>query len=427
MSALALFLRGRLLPTWRTGGAEELSKLSANQELAEFLRIYWQRPIALQGAPPRAYSDLEASLRPEACGACHPQQFVDWQGSLHARAMGPGPWGQIIDLTKTSPDDAMSCMACHAPLGEQFPLLTKGENQGGFERNPRFDSALQLQGITCAACHVRQRRRFGPPKPEGAQATRYPPGMPNHGGAERTPHFERAEFCKDCHQFDPENSLLVNGKPLQDTYREWKNSIWGKGDAACQDCHMPNRRHLWRGIHDREWVKGGVQIKVQLHEPKSGAGETVSAAVEVTNSAVGHKFPTYVTPKIFVRALLTDKRGKELPGTLKQQIIGWDARFEDGEWKEFFDTRIPPGETLKHKFDWVPPPKAHRVRVWLEVHPDHFYHVHFYPSYLKNNDLSPEGRRLIERALEESGKTRYVLFEEILPLKTPSKTARAPK
>jgi hypothetical protein len=106
----------------------------------------------------------------------------------------------------------------------------------------------------------------------------------------------------------------------------------------------------------------------------------VAATAEVTNSAVGHKFPSYITPKVFLRASLLDSSGKSLPGTLKQQTIGWDARFEDGEWKEYFDTRISPGESFKQRFEWALSTRADKIRVWLEVHPDHFYHVHFYPS-----------------------------------------------
>lgn len=138
--------------------------------------------------------------------------------------------------------------------------------------------------------------------------------------------------------------------------------------------------------------------------------------MEVTNAAVGHKFPTYTTPKVFVRAALLDDRVKILPGTNQERIIGWDARFDGGEWKEYFDTRIPPGEKSQNIFRWNLPPQARKVRAWVEVQPDHFYHVHFYPAYLKGESLSPEGRKLIERALEDSGSTPYILFEEILPL-----------
>jgi hypothetical protein len=309
-------------------------------------------------------------------------------------------------------------MTCHAPLGEQMPFMAKATDsrEKSPAKNPHFDSQLQLQGITCAACHVRQHQRFGPPKAKGASAPTYPPGMPDHGGVQRTPYFEKAEFCKDCHQFDPKNSLLVNGKPLQDTYREWKNSVWGKGEAGCQECHMPNRRHLWKGIHDAEWVRSGVRMETQITKGGSTPGSSVELKVEVINAAVGHKFPTYITAKVFVRAVLLDQSSKTLPGTQQERIIGWDARFEGGEWREYFDTRIPPGERFQEIFRWNLPSGAKKVRAWVEVYPDHFYHVHFYPPYLKGENLTPEGRRLVEKALQDSGRSSYILFDKVIPL-----------
>lgn len=392
--------------------------LSVNQNLDDFFRVYWQRPIPLQGPAPSAFTDKEASLTPEACGSCHAQQYADWKESLHSKAMGPGPWGQIVDLAHNSPEEAIQCMTCHAPLSEQSPLVAKASNgeRETYEKNPYFDSQLQLRGITCAACHVRQHRRFGPSKAEGAAATKYPAGMSNHGGVQRTPYFEKAEFCKDCHQFDPENSVLVNGKPMQDTYREWKDSIWGQGEAACQDCHMPGRRHFWKGIHDREWVKEGVRIDAELKTAGSVPGNPVELSVGITNAAVGHKFPTYSTPKIFIRVALLNDRGRVVQGTMQEKIIGWDVRFEGGEWKERFDTRIPPGEKAESIFRWAVPIEAKKIRAWVEVHPDHFYHNHFYPAYLQDNSNSAEGRRLIQKALEESGRTSYVLFEKDVQL-----------
>ena len=416
---LLLFLFFRFLPM--SGSKDFKPSVSPSRDLPieDFFRSYWQRPVPLQGSPPVSFTEKEASLSPEACGSCHPQQYADWKDSLHSKAMGAGPWGQILDLEKTSPDQAIPCMTCHAPLSEQMPTVetTSGDGQKAYAKNPRFDAQLQLQGITCAACHVRQHQRFGPPKTEGPAATQYPSGMPNHSGAKRSPYFEKAEFCRDCHQFDPENTtLLVNGKPLQDTFREWQSSLWGQGGAACQQCHMPKRRHLWRGIHDPEMVKNGVQVSAQIAPtaPSPGAGPELN--VEVKNSAVGHKFPTYVTPKVFVRAELWDHAGKALPGSQQEKVIGWDVRFENGEWKEYFDTRVPPGESFRSTFQWKQARGAKTVRAWVEVHPDHFYHVHFYPAYLKDEKLSPEGRKLVERALRDSGRTPYILFDRVISL-----------
>lgn len=416
--AFLLLVFAWFFPSWNQNNPRSTLSLSLDQDIEGFFKAYWQRPISLQGVPPTSFTEKEASLRPEACGSCHPEQYADWKESLHSKALGPGPWGQVVDLTQNSPEEAISCMTCHAPLSEQMPFIPKAAkgDEKSLEKNPHFDANLELQGITCAACHVRQHRRFGPPKAEGAAATKYPVGMPNHGGVQRTPYFEKAEFCKDCHQFDSENTVLVNGKPLQDTYREWKNSTWGQGEAACQDCHMPGRRHLWKGIHDKEWVKEGVRIEAYLKKGASIAGSPLELSVEVTNAAVGHKFPTYITPKVFVRAALLDDRAKILPGTSQERIIGWDARFEGGEWKEQFDTRIPAGEKSKESFRWSRPAQAKKIRAWVEVYPDHFYQVHFYPAYLEDEKLSPEGRKLIEKALKDSRNSSYILFEELIPL-----------
>lgn len=408
----------RFLPPPERESDQASEPSPGDQEVEKFFNSYWQRPIPPQGSPPANYTNREAALKPEACGSCHATQYADWKESLHSRAMGPGPWGQIVDFIRNSPADAMLCMTCHAPLSEQSPLLAKTtvDNKTAYEKNPHFDPELQLRGITCAACHVRRHQRFGPPKGEGTSSTTYPPGMSGHGGAQRTPYFEKAEFCKDCHQFDPENSLLLNGKPLQDTYREWKNSSWGKGGASCQECHMPQKRHLWKGIHDAEWVKGGVRIKARVKKESSQPADSLELGVEVVNAAVGHKFPTYITPKIFVRATLLNNKGEVLPGTEQQKIIGWDARFVDGKWKEYFDTRIPPGEKFQETFRWGRLPQAKKIRAQVEVHPDHFYHVYFYPEYLKSEELTPQGRKLIEKALLESGRSSYLLFDRTMPL-----------
>ena len=391
---------------------------SPEREPEIFFAAYWERPIPLQGPPPASFTEREASLRPEACGSCHERQYADWKSSLHSRATGPGPRGQLIDMIQKSPEEANLCMTCHGPLGEQMAFIAR-TGAGGeriYEKNPQLDPQLQLEGITCAACHVRGHRRFGPPRAGGGGTPDYPPGPGNHGGVQRTAHFEKAEFCKGCHQFDPGSSTLVNGKPLQDTYREWRRSEWGKAGAACQDCHMPNRRHLWRGIHDPEWVKDAVLIEARLRPSSSPARNAVELEVEVTNAAVGHNFPTYITPKVFLRAELLDEAEKTLPGTLQEAVIGWDARFEGGSWKEYFDTRVPPGGKHKQAFRWTSPGQAKKIRARVEVHPDHFYHVHFYPSYLQGRDLSPEGRRLIEKARRESGLTAYPLFDRVIPL-----------
>src|SRR5262249_48682247 len=180
---------------------------------------------------------------------------------------------------------------------------------------------LQSKGLTCAACHVRSNQRYGPPRPDGSLESTKPPDQLSHGGATRTPAFERAEFCMGCHQFQPDGNAL-NGKLLENTYNEWKNGPYAAQGIQCQQCHMPDRRHLWRGIHDPEMVKKGVSIDLQLSQPIYRVGEKLEATLTLTNSGVGHYFPTYVTPKVVLRIELLDQNGQVITKSVKEEIVG---------------------------------------------------------------------------------------------------------
>src|SRR6266446_2389244 len=227
---------------------------SGADAIREFLDRHWRRPLAAQGPPPARFTPLEASLAPEACGTCHPAQLADWRTSTHAAAMGPGVAGQLAELLVREPAAALACQNCHAPLAEQAPLVP-----GALARNPAFDPALRARGIPCAACHVRGHERFGPPRRDGSLATAAPRETLPHGGVTRTPAYLASEFCRGCHQFGPEGYAL-DGTLLENTYAEWKASRFAAAGVQCQDCHMPDRRHLWRGIHDADMVRSGLEI-----------------------------------------------------------------------------------------------------------------------------------------------------------------------
>src|SRR5436309_409258 len=301
-------MRSRAWPAWALLVAGcAAGALGARAESVEsFVARHWRVPLAAQGPPPARFTPLEASLAPEACGTCHPAQLADWRTSTHAAAMGPGVAGQLAELLVREPAAALACQNCHAPLAEQAPLVP-----GALARNPAFDPALRARGIPCAACHVRGHERFGPPRRDGSLAAAAPRETLPHGGVTRTPAYLASEFCRGCHQFGPEGYAL-NGTLLENTYAEWKASRFAAAGVQCQDCHMPDRRHLWRGIHDADMVRGGLTITL-VETPPHAAG-TVAARLVVENSGVGHRFPTYVTPLVLLRAELVDAAGPDLAG-----------------------------------------------------------------------------------------------------------------
>ena len=294
-------------------------------------------PSRRRGRPRRASHRSSARFRPSRAARVIPISSGIGSRAVHAKSMGPGISGQLAEMIKSEPAGARSCFTCHAPLAEQAPLIRGGE---GLVPNPDLDTHLQSQGVVCASCHVRGHQRFGPPRRDGTVASRAPRESLPHNGLTRTTAFLRSEFCASCHQFAP-NGLALNGKLLENTFEEWRASPAARRGRQCQDCHMPDRRHLWRGIHDPEMVKSGVQIKLVTGRARYRPGEKLTARLTITSTGVGHDFPTYVTPRVLVRAQLLDAAGEPVPGSLEERAIGREVPLDLS--REIADTRIPAG------------------------------------------------------------------------------------
>ena len=361
--------------------------------LGPFLAEHWKLPIAAQGEPPAGWTAAEASLRPEDCRGCHPQQHAQWSTSLHAGAFSPGFAGQLIEGGLAAPAQLRNCQTCHNPLEEQQPVTASGDP------NPLHDPELRAQGLVCAACHVRANVRRGPPR--RADAGPLPDPVP-HGGFEVRTEFQDARFCATCHQFFDQRT--VNGKPVENTFREWEASPQAASGRTCQSCHMPDRAHLWRGIHDPDMVRSGVDVDLRDVVDENG---TVRGSLAVTNRDVGHAFPTYVTPRVFVAAWQVDATGEAVEGTRAQATIGRQIDFR--KWEEVFDTRVPPGETFR--LDYEQPRAAGAVALVgrVTVDPD-FHYRGVFEGYLPSLK-DPKARALIAEALQRSRTSSFILAE----------------
>jgi hypothetical protein len=377
------------------------------EPIQEFIRRHWTQPLAPQGAPPARFSPLEASLHPESCGTCHPTQLADWRESVHAAASGPGVAGQLVEMRESDPSSAHSCLVCHAPLAEQSPLVARGRQ---LVPNPGYDAALAGKGVPCAGCHVRRHERFGPPRRDGALASGAPRETLPHNGVTRTPAFLRAEFCRSCHQFEPDGFAL-NGKLLQATYDEWKVSQFARQGVQCQDCHMPDRRHRWRGIHDPDMVRSGLIITADADAERYRPGDMAVISLRVTSSRVGHAFPTYVTPRVVLSAELIDGAGQLVAGSRREQIIGREVALDLS--RELFDTRLAPGKsaTLTYRVK-VDAPRM-RARLSVIVEPDAFY-VAFFETLLRQG--AGRGESQIRQALEAARRSPFSVFEREIPI-----------
>jgi hypothetical protein len=373
----------------------------------DFIARHWRGLVPPQGPPPPTFTPIERSIQPEACGACHPVQFGDWQTSLHAKSMGPGVTGQLVEMARREPATARSCSRCHSPVAEQRPETVV---DGQLVANPDFDASLRARGIICASCHVRRHEHFGPPRRDGFTANRAPRAQLPHGGVTRTSAFLRAEFCAACHQFGADG-LVLNGKPLENTYQEWRGSPASRRGLQCQNCHMPDRRHRWRGIHDRDMVSSGVRIRLRMERPRYRVGEQIRAQLTIATPGVGHAFPTYVTPQVRVRAELVDAGNGVVAGSVEERSIGREVPLDLS--REIADTRIPPGGRFVLAYARRLESAGLRLRVTVTVLPDEFY-TRFFDALLAAGAGAGEGE--VREALEATRRSPYSLFVKELPL-----------
>ena len=267
---------------------------------------------------------------------------------------------------------------------------------------PTPTTVLAATGVACPACHLRGHRRFGPPQRDsGPGGPVGPVGQGDadapHGGVHRATWFEKSEFCAPCHQFPQD--YAINGKPLENTFVEWQASPQAARGITCQNCHMPGRRHLWRGIHDADMVAAALTARF--------SATVDEARFSLTNSGVGHAFPTYVTPRVEMRAVALDADGREAPATAVRHVIQRSVVHRGGRWVEEFDTRVLPGETVALALPW----RGHaRARLWLEVMPDDYYDNQVYDALLSAMALGAAAAPLINRADRAARASRFRLF-----------------
>ncbi|MEZ4401642.1 MAG: c-type cytochrome [Kofleriaceae bacterium] len=369
--------------------------------------------IALQGPAPAALAPAQASLSSRQCGRCHAKQVREWAGSLHGGAGSPGLLAQTTRMTDGAAVE--SCLRCHTPLAEQQPQLRAGQRGGddratAYTANPWFDADLQREGITCAACHVRGWERLGPAGPAPSLATL--PGYPLTTLAV----YQRADLCMACHQLPPRTALA--GRPLLDTYREWLLGPYMPRGIQCQHCHMPNREHTWKGVHDPATFRQGIAVAAVAARGSDGV---VTVRARVTNVGAGHYLPTTPTPAAWLELELVDAAGAIIPGAQASKRIGRAIRFVAGRFEEVEDTRIAPGASLELAQGWrggaVRGAVAARVRV--RVRPDDYYEG-LYKSRLAGR-LDAEVRAQFTAALARAQATPYVAYQVDWPI-----TAAAP-
>lgn len=360
----------------------------------------------------------------ETCGECHPEQYEEWQGSMHAMAFqDPIYQGELsLAVTKAGHDTARQCEGCHSPAA-----VVKGEIKGAGLKDL---SPLALAGVSCDVCHsVKGHTHWQTPshQPENGslilspgkddeELTKYGPTAPDeecgdgfHTCIQSTLHTS-AELCASCHQVFNHRTHT----PLEASYQEWKNSPYSTKSIHCQDCHMVDTKTFKRSADElvrpkpgeyRHYFNGAnlflynmtalaaeknnnKELAANAREKYEMAVARLKAAAElevvpvhrnnrlaeirirVKNIRAGHNLPTSLTNirQMWLEVTATDPAGKVLmstgsispKGELAKDTRIFNTRGQDGN----LNFSIYPWEIETFSKNETVPPKGFRDVVY---------------------------------------------------------------
>ena len=313
------------------------------------------------------------SLKAESCGTCHTEIYNEWKTSIHSQAYKD----PFFHAYWTKDKHTWVCLNCHSPLENQQPTLIKDIPRDRVERavqepNPHYDQEYQQEGMTCAACHVREGVILGPFEDAKApHPTKY------------DPMFRTTQLCYRCHSVVGGPAQFYNGGPCG-TYPEYEDGYWKKERGfICQNCHMPEierpvaaggpirqgRQHLWRGGHDPAMVKRAIDVKVAVEPAEPKPGDKVRVTLTLVNAGAGHKLPTGDPDRHFtVEFAVEDQNGKVLErqsDTMGRWIM-WQPAIV-----ELYDNRLMPLASRDYIFEYQLPMDSAGLKLTTKVR----YHI----------------------------------------------------
>jgi hypothetical protein len=364
------------------------------------LRSDYAHAIPLQNIP-----EGLTSLKAESCGSCHTEIYKEWKTSIHAQAYVDPFFQAYWNKDK----HVWVCLNCHTPLENQQATLIKDIPRGRVERapqepNPHYDAEFQKEGVTCAACHVRDGVILGPYDDSAApHPTKF------------DPMFRTTQLCYRCHNVVSGPAQFYNVGPCG-TYAEYEGKFFMKERGfICQSCHMPEvmrpmavdgpirqgRRHLWRGGHDPSMVKSAVAIEVKADPPSPRPGEDVHVTLTLINAGAGHKLPTGDPDRHFtVEFTVADanqKVLKEQSDTMGRWIM-WQPAIV-----ELYDNRLMPLASRDYTFDYKLPADVTGLKLKALVR----YHI----------QTEKQHQMLIDKyGLTADDPYRFTVYEREVPL-----------
>ncbi len=314
--------------------------------------IYWLNPNGIyqltdntaQFVPLQSVPKNTLSLKAKDCGICHNEIYQEWQSSLHSKAYTDPFFTAYIKKDKGDP----TCLVCHTPLLNQSPVILSTAsghyNDLEVDKNEHFDASLQQEGVTCAACHVRNGVIYGPYKKEQINA-------PHPVVYDKK--FLSKSLCKQCHEVPSKDFSLMN-EGVCSTGMESDSGIWAARGYICQDCHMPGverplvpgypkrlgKKHLWPGAYSNHQLQKAFSFRAQQNKN--------SLTITISNSGAGHKVPTGDTDRFIVMDFFWQETGSN--NQIEKKIYSIEFK-RQVVWQPIMfvlsDNRLAPGESKK--------------------------------------------------------------------------------
>ncbi|MBS0151280.1 MAG: hypothetical protein JSR31_10080 [Nitrospira sp.] len=345
------------------------------------------------------------SLKAESCGTCHTEIYNEWKTSIHSHAYED----PFFHAYWTKDKHTWVCLNCHSPLENQQPTLIKDIPRDRVERavqepNPHYDQEYQQEGVTCAACHVRDGVILGPFEDAKApHPTKY------------DPMFRTTQLCYRCHSVVGGPAQFYNGGPCG-TYPEYEDGYWKKERGfICQSCHMPEierpvasggpvrqgRQHLWRGGHDPAMVKRAIDVRLTAEPAEPKPGDKVRVTLTLVNAGAGHKLPTGDPDRHFsVEFAVEDQNGtvvKQQSDTMGRWIM-WQPAIV-----ELYDNRLMPLASRDYMFEYEVPKDRTGFKLSTRVR----YHI----------QTERQHQMLIDRyGLTAKDPYNFIVYERAVPL-----------
>lgn len=235
------------------------------------------------------------------CSGCHMREHQDWMNSRHRVSYTNQNFfeGHIRE-------NQDRCLHCHAPLAEQ---------QKELKREPNIK--LAHEGVNCASCHIREGKVFGSV----------------FHGSEKSHALKNPKFCAGCHEFNingvKDGVIHLTPVNAQDTYSQWLGYKKAGGKKTCQECHMPEGRHLFQGAHAQNVSPLIVTF-------------TSRGVMKISLKGIGHHYPS---GDVFRRITLEVKAGSSF-----EVIRSFTRKYVmEGGFRIASDTTLKPFEPVEVK------------------------------------------------------------------------------